>query len=168
MADRFLLVDERRLDADLRARVGRLLAATLDDGPAYLGTASRTLVPFVRAVALAGDGVPVGHAAGFRVPCRPQAEVRGLGDVAVEPHHRGRSLARRLCAMATAACWDDGADLIVAKTRPLRGVAADLGYAALDDFALYVEDEACCWRDPAWMAASRRDVPRLRLLEGDF
>lgn len=168
MADRFVLVEEGDLDAELRAGVGMLLAATLDDGPAYVRTGWRTLIPFVRAVAVTGDGIPVGHAAGFRVPCRPHAEVRGLGDVAVDPRHRGRGIARRLCAMATAACWDDGAELVVAKTRPLRGVAADLGYRAVNDFALYVEDDVCCWRHPEWMAVRKRELPRLRLLQGDF
>jgi GNAT superfamily N-acetyltransferase len=165
--ERFLVIGEEDLEAHLRARLSRLLAATLDDGPAYLATASRTLVPFARALAIA-DGSPVGHAACFRVPCRPQVEVRGLGDVAVDGRHRGRGIARRLCEMATAACWNDGAEVIVAKTRPLRRVAAELGYTAVEDFSVYVEDRTSCWRHPEWMAARRSVLPRLQLLEGDF
>ena len=168
MADRFALVDERDLDADLRSRVGRLLAATLDDGPVYLGSASRTLVPFVRVLAFAEDDAIVGHAACFRVPCQPPIAVRGLGDVSVHAAHRGRGIARRLCEIATTACWDDGALAIVTKTKPLRRVASDLAYAAVRDFSIYVEDRRSCWRHPDWMAAGKDSLPRLRLLEGDF
>jgi GNAT superfamily N-acetyltransferase len=166
---RFLLVAERDLDPRLRGLIGELLAATLDAGPAYLGRAWRTIEPFVRAVALDRSGAVVGHAAGFRVPSRPAARIHGLGDVAVDPRHRRRGAARRLCALVTDACWRDGADAVVAKTTPLRGVLGDLGFTAVTDFRLYYEERGACVRHPDWMAAFATELPRpLQLLEGDF
>jgi GNAT superfamily N-acetyltransferase len=165
---RFDVLAEERLDRDLRRRIATLLEATLDDGTAYAGRAWRTLAPFERVVAMAGGEV-VGNASLFRVPCRPAGKVAGLGDVAVDPRHRRRGIARRLCGLGTAACWRDGSDAVIAKTKPLRGVLADLGFVAVDDLSFYYRDGDRRERDPDWMAVTAgRLPPAVELLQGDF
>jgi GNAT superfamily N-acetyltransferase len=165
----FLVIEERRLQPHLRAQISDLLAGNLDDGVRYRTEGWRTLRPFVRALATDIGGVVVGHAAGFRVPSRPRARVRGLGDVVVHPAHRRRGLARRLCELVVEACWRDGGDVVIAKTTPLRGVLADLGFEPVVDFRFFYEVDGACLRHPDWMAAAAAQLPRpLQLLEGDF
>jgi GNAT superfamily N-acetyltransferase len=168
---RFLVVQESCLHPGMRARLAALLAGILDDGPSYLGSAWRTLPPAFRVVALAPDAAVAGQASGFWVPCVPATPVLGLGDVAVDPAHRRRQVARTLCRVATHEGRRRGARAVVAKTRPLRSVLGDLGYVAIDDFRFYYEDEGAraCARHPDWMAATFGAVPaRLRLVQGDF
>ncbi|MEA2256875.1 MAG: hypothetical protein QOG35_2920 [Solirubrobacteraceae bacterium] len=168
---RFLVVGESCLHPGMRARLATLLAGILDDGPSYLDAAWRTLPPAFRVVALAPEAAVVGQASCFWVPCVPAAPVLGLGDVAVDPAHRRRQVARTLCRMATHEGRRRGARAVVAKTKPLRSVLGDLGYAAIEDFRFYYEDLGAhaCARHPDWMAAAFGEVPaRLRLVEGDF
>jgi predicted N-acetyltransferase YhbS len=168
---RFLVVGESCLHPGMRARLATLLAGILDDGQRYLEDAWRTLPPAFRVVALGPEGAVVGQASCFWVPCVPAARVLGLGDVAVDPEHRRRQVARTLCRLATREGRRRGARAVVAKTTPLRSVLGDLGYVAIDDFRFYYEDEGAraCARHPDWMAAAFGEVPpRLRFVEGDF
>lgn len=165
---RFQIVAEERLHPELRRRIATLLEATLDDGPAYAGRAWRTLEPFKRVVAMV-DGEVVGSASVFRVPCRPAVQVSGLGDVAVDLHHRRQGIARRLCGLATTACWQAGADAVVAKTKPLRGVLTALGFVAVEDLSFYSTQSGRRERHPDWMAAAAGPLPAsVELLQGDF
>jgi predicted N-acetyltransferase YhbS len=166
---RLRIVDESAVHEQLRASVAALLAETLDDGPMYLVCAWRTLAPSARAIAFDSDGHVVGHAAAFCVPSRRPAEVYGLGDVAVAPRHRSRGVARRLCGLVTAACWQRGAAAIVAKTKPLRGVLGELGFVAVDESRFYYTDGGRRVAHPDWMAVAIPALPEpIELLHGDF
>jgi GNAT superfamily N-acetyltransferase len=166
---RFVVVAETCLAVALRRRIAALLSLTLDDGDLYRERAWRTLAPAFRVVALGADGDVVGQGSCFAVPCTPAVALVGLGDVAVDPDHRRRGIARTLCRMATQEAWRRGARAALAKTVPLRSVLSDLGYVAVEDFRFYYELDGACVRHPNWMAAVRGDLPhRVRLAEGDF
>jgi GNAT superfamily N-acetyltransferase len=162
------VLDEDAVGASLRARVGELLAGILDDGPRYRGEGWRTLRPCFRVVAL-DDGAPVGQVSGFAVEARPEVRLIGLGDLAVDPGHRMRGLARRLCAAATTEARRRGAGVMLAKTRPMRKVLGELGFVAVERFDYYYEEGGACVRHPDWMALviERHAIP-VRLEEGDF
>lgn len=163
------LVDEASIDPPLRDALAALLAAILDEGPRYRGRAWRTIAPVYRALAFDAGGRPVGQASGFAVASEPDVAVFGLGDVAVDPAHRRRGLARELCRVATSEARRRRAGVLLAKTRPLRSVLGGLGYVAVSEFTFYYEDGAACLRHPDWMAAIETALPRpVRLAEGDF
>jgi GNAT superfamily N-acetyltransferase len=165
----FLTVAEAGLQRDLRRGLATLLAATLDEGERYVRTAWRTLPPAFRIVALDEGGEPVGQASCFWVPSRPAARLLGLGDVAVAPDHRRRGLARAVCRLATAEGWRLHAAGILAKTKPLRTVLADLGYVAIEDGRFFYYEDGVPTSHPDWMAAIRAPLPTpLELEEGDF
>jgi GNAT superfamily N-acetyltransferase len=162
------VLDERRLGAPRLAEIGELLAGILDDGPSYRGAGWRTLRPSFRALAL-DAGRLVGQVSAFDVATEPDVGLWGLGDLAVQPSHRGRGIARRLCAAAVAEARGRGAGVLLAKTRPMRKVLAELGFAAVADFDYYYEERGACVRHPDWMAAVLRAHPTpVRLHEGDF
>jgi GNAT superfamily N-acetyltransferase len=162
------VVDERRLGAPLLAEIGALLAGILDDGPSYRAAGWRTLRPGFRGLAL-DAGRPVGQVSGFAVATQPDIGLWGLGDLAVHPSRRGRGVARQLCAAAVAEARDRGAGVLLAKTRPMRKVLAELGFVAVERFAYYYEEGDACVRHPDWMAAVLRPHPTpVRLAEGDF
>lgn len=169
MAYRFLTVPEDGLQRDLRRGLSTLLSATLDDGERYLRTAWRTLAPAFRVIALDDAGDPIGQASCFWVPSRPPVRLLGLGDVAVAPDHRRRGVARAVCSLATAEGWRLHAAGILAKTKPLRTVLADLGYVAIEDGRFYYVEGGVPTSHPDWMAAVRAPLPTpLELEEGDF
>jgi GNAT superfamily N-acetyltransferase len=164
-----VLVDEDGLGAPLRAEVGALLAGILDEGPRYRGGGWRTLRPSFRALALDAGGRPAGQVSAFEVVTEPDVGLYGLGDLAVHPRHRGHGLARRLCAAAVAEARGRGAGVLLAKTQPMRKVLAELGFAAVERFDYYYEEDGACVRHPDWMAAVLRPHPTpVRLAEGDF
>lgn len=162
------VLDEDEMGAALRTSVGDLLAGILDDGPRYREQGWRTLRPCFRVVALDGAG-PVAQVSGFEVPARPHVRVYGLGDLAVDPRHRGHGLARRLCGEATVEARRRGAGVLLAKTQPMRTVLHELGFVAVQRFDYYYEHDGACVRHPDWMAlvVDRHPVP-VRLSEGDF
>jgi GNAT superfamily N-acetyltransferase len=165
---RFMVVDEAGVGSALRAALVALLSATLDDGERYRPDAWRTLRPAFRVVAL-DEGRPVGHASCFWVPCRPAVRLLGLGDVCVEPGHRRRGVARTACTLATAEGWRLHAGAMLAKTRPLRTVLADLGYVPAADGRFFHLRAGVRTVHPDWMAAIRTPLPEaVRLEEGDF
>jgi GNAT superfamily N-acetyltransferase len=163
------VLPEEEIDSALRARLAALLAGILDEGPRYAAEGWRTLRPRFRAIALDAGGAPAGQASGFAVATEPDIALFGLGDVAVHPRHRRRGIARRLCAAATAQARRAGAGAMLAKTKPLRGVLAELGYEPVTRFAYYSLDDGACVRHPDWMAVVWRSHPTpVRLGEGDF
>lgn len=159
MPYRFMIVDEDGLDSELRDGLARLLSATLNDGERYRGRAWRTLRPVFRVVAL-DDHQPIGQGSCFWIPCQPPTRVLGLGDVAVAPDHRRRHVARVACTLATEEGWRLQASAILARTKLLRSVLADLGYVpAIDGRFLYFEDGTpTC--DPDLMAAVAHKIGR--------
>jgi GNAT superfamily N-acetyltransferase len=166
---RFMVVDEAGVGLALRVGLVVLLSATLDDGERYRPDAWRTLRPAFRVVALEEGGRPVGQASCFWVPCRPAARLLGLGDVCVAPEHRRRGVARTVCTLATAEGWRLHASAMLAKTRPLRTVLADLGYVPAADGRFVHLQAGVRTVHPDWMAAIRTPLPDvLRLEEGDF
>jgi GNAT superfamily N-acetyltransferase len=165
---RYLTVAEDGLEPALRSGIAALLEATLDDGEAYRERAWRTLRPAFRVIALAHEE-PVGQASGFWVPCVPPARLLGLGDVAVAPAHRRRRIARTLCTLATREGWRLHASAILAKTKPLRTVLGDLGFAEATDGRFSFVENGGPAVHPDWMAAVRDGLPATVLLEeGDF
>jgi GNAT superfamily N-acetyltransferase len=164
-----LVIDEAAIAPETRSRIGVLLASTLDDGPRYRAEGWRTLRPDFRALAACDAGDVVGHASGFVVPSRPDVRLYGLGDVAVEPRHRRRGIARRLCAAVTDEARRRDAGVLLAKTQPLRAVLADLGFQPVTRFDYYHEHDGTCSRHPDWMALvwCPHGTP-VRLAEGDF
>jgi Acetyltransferase (GNAT) family len=168
VAYHYLTVGEDGLEPALRNGIAALLAATLDDGEAYRGRAWRTLRPAFRVIALARDE-PVGQASAFWVPCRPPTRLLGLGDVAVAPEHRRRQVARTVCGLAVREGWRLHAIAILAKTKPLRTVLGDLGFAAATDGRFFFVENGGHGIHPNWMAAVRGALPDAVLLEeGDF
>jgi GNAT superfamily N-acetyltransferase len=166
---RFMTVDEAGVGSALRAGLVALTSATLDDGERYRPDAWRTLRPAFRVVALDADGRPVAQASCFWVPCRPATPLLGLGDVCVERAHRHRGLARTLCTLATAEGWRLHASAMLAKTRPLRTVLADLGYVPAVDGRFFSVRDGTRMVHPDWMAAIHTPLPEeVRLEEGDF
>jgi hypothetical protein len=166
---RFMTVDEAGVGSALRAGLVALTSTTLDDGERYRPDAWRTLRPAFRVVALDADGRPVAQASCFWVPCRPATPLLGLGDVCVERAHRHRGLARTACTLATAEGWRLHASAVLAKTRPLRTVLADLGYVPAVDGRFYYVREGARTIHPDWMAAIQTPLPEaVRLGEGDF
>jgi GNAT superfamily N-acetyltransferase len=166
---RFMVIDEAGVGTALRAGLVALLSTTLDDGERYRPDAWRTLRPAFRVVALDDAGQPVGQASCFWVPCRPQTALLGLGDVCVEPEHRRRRVARTVCTLATAEGWRLHASAMLAKTRPLRTVLADLGYVPATDGRFFHLEGGVRTVHPDWMAAIRTSLPdAVRLEEGDF
>jgi GNAT superfamily N-acetyltransferase len=164
-----LVVDEASLSADVRLRIGALLAGILDEGPRYRAEGWRTLRPRFRALALSEAGDIVGQASGFVVPSTPDVRLYGLGDVAVDVRHRRRGIARRLCAAVTDEASRHDAGVVLAKTKPLRTVLADAGYRPVTRFVYYHESDGMCVRHPDWMALVRHAHPApVRLAEGDF
>lgn len=164
-----MVVAEDGLGSDLRGGLATLLAATLDEGERYLRRAWRTLRPAFRVVALDSEGEPVGQGSCFWVPCRPRTPLMGLGDVAVAPDHRRRKVARTVCTLATHEGWRLHASAILAKTKPLRPVLADLGYDAVTDARFFYLERGTRTVHPDWMAAVRAPLPAAVLLEeGDF
>jgi hypothetical protein len=154
---------------DLRAGLVALLSTTLADGERYRPDAWRTLRPAFRVVALDHGGRPVGQASCFWVPCRPPTALLGLGDVCVEPEHRHRRVARTVCTLATAEGWRLHASAMLAKTRPLRTVLADLGYVPATDGRFFHLERGERRVHPDWMAAIRTPLPdAVHLEEGDF
>jgi hypothetical protein len=165
---RFMVVDEAGVGAALRTGLVALLSTTLDDGERYRPDAWRTLRPAFRVVAL-DDDHPVGQGSCFWVPCRPPTPLLGLGDVCVEPEHRRRRVARTVCTLATAEGWRLHASAMLAKTRPLRGVLADLGYVPATDGRFFHLEGGVRKVHPDWMAATRTPLPdAVHLEEGDF
>jgi GNAT superfamily N-acetyltransferase len=164
-----VLLREDAIGPALRLELGELLADILDDGPRYRGEAWRTLRPCFRAVALDDARRPVGQGSGFAVGTCPDVRLFGLGDVAVHPRHRRRGVARALCAAVTAEARRQGAGVVLAKTKPLRGVLGELGYEPVTGFAYYYEHAGACVRHPDWMAHVTRPHPTpVQLDEGDF
>lgn len=164
-----VLVEEQRLDPALRAAVGELLAAILDDGPAYRGAGWRTLRPRFRVLALDACGRLGGQVSAFAVGTQPDVGLFGLGDLAVDPRRRGRGVARELCAAAVDGARRRGAGVLLTKTQPMRKVLVELGFAAVERFDYYYEEAGACVRHPDWMAAVLRAHPRpIRLDDGDF
>jgi GNAT superfamily N-acetyltransferase len=164
-----MVLDEAGVGSALRAGLVALMSATLDDGERYRPAAWRTLPPAFRVVALDEAGRPIGQASGFWVPCRPATPLLGLGDVCVEPGHRRRGVARSVCTLATAEGWRLHASAILAKTRPLRAVLADLGYVPAADGRFFCLKAGVRTVHPDWMAAIRAPLPAaVRLEEGDF
>lgn len=162
------MLDEDAVGAPVRAAVGELLAGILDDGPRYRGQAWRTLRPAFRVLAREGDR-PVAQVSGFHVQAEPDVCLYGLGDLAVDPQHRMRGLARRLCADATDEARRRGAGVLLAKTKPMRKVLHELGFVAVERFDYYYEDGGACVRHPDWMALVVDPHPTpVRLEEGDF
>ena len=165
---RYLTVAEDGLEPALRGGIAALLAATLDDGEAYRERAWRTLRPAFRVVALA-RAEPIGQASCFWVPSVPPTRLLGLGDVAVAPDHRRRRIARTLCTLATREGWRLHASAILAKTKPLRTVLGDLGFAEATDGRFFFVENGGRAVHPDWMAAVRDGLPATVLLEeGDF
>jgi GNAT superfamily N-acetyltransferase len=165
----FLIACEDGIEPDLRAGLATLLAATLDDGERYVRRAWRTLRPSYRVVALGPGGEPIGQASCFWVPCRPASRLLGLGDVAVAPDHRGQGVARISVGLAVHEGWRHHATAMLAKTKPLRGVLSDLGFAAVPDGRFFYLEDGERVSHPDWMAAVRGVLPAsLQLDEGDF
>jgi predicted N-acetyltransferase YhbS len=165
---RVCLISERAIAPALRRELAELLSGILDDGPLYAGEAWRTIPPAFRAV-VSRDGRVVGQASGFAVETEPDVDLVGLGDVAVDPQHRRRGLARALCRLVTDEARRRGAAVALAKTKPLRTVLGDLGYRPVTTFAYYHEQHGACLRHPDWMAVAWRAHPTpVRLREGDF
>jgi predicted N-acetyltransferase YhbS len=162
------VLDEEAIGAALRAAVGDLLAGILDDGARYRGQGWRTLRPCFRVFAL-DAGEPVAQVSGFEIRARPDVRVYGLGDLAVDPRHRRRGLARRLCGEVTVEARRRGAGVLLAKTKPMRKVLSELGFVAVERFDYYYEHDGACVRHPDWMAlvVDRHPVP-VHLHEGDF
>jgi predicted N-acetyltransferase YhbS len=164
----FMVVAEDGLGSELRAGLAALLSANLDEGARYRERAWRTLRPAFRVVALARSE-PVGQGSCFWVPCRPPLRLLGLGDVAVAPAHRRRHVARTVCTLAAREGWRLHASAILAKTEPLRGVLADLGFVAATDGRFFWCEDGVPTVHPNWMAAVRGELPAaVRLDEGDF
>jgi GNAT superfamily N-acetyltransferase len=89
--------------------------------------------------------------------------------VAVAPAHRRRQVARTLCSLAAAEAWRLHAGAILAKTRLLRTVLADLAFARATDGRFFWMQDGERAVHPDWMAAVRTPLPAsLRLDEGDF
>jgi GNAT superfamily N-acetyltransferase len=166
---RYLVADEDGLEADLRQGLAVLLSASLDDGERYRRRAWRTLRPSFRVVALQADGEPIGQISAFWVPTRPQIRLAGLGDAAVAPDHRRRGVGRTVCGLATQEAWRLHASAILLKTKPMRKVFADLGFAAASDGPFFYFENGERTTHPDWMAAFAVDVPpAVELEEGDF
>jgi GNAT superfamily N-acetyltransferase len=164
-----LVIDEASIAPSVRSRIGVLLASILDDGVRYRAEGWRTLRPRFRALAYSEAGGLVAQASGFAVPSSPDVRLYGLGDVAVDPGHRRRGIARRLCAAVTEEASRRDAGVVLAKTQPLRTVLADLGYLPVTRFDYYHERDGACSRHPDWMALVRSRHPTpVRLAEGDF
>jgi GNAT superfamily N-acetyltransferase len=162
-------IAEGGLSADERRRIGELLAGILDEGHRYRERGWRTLPPLFRSLAVTASGEVVGQVSGFGVQAWPAVRVIGLGDLAVDPSWRGRGLARALCSAVVCEAWERDADVLLAKTRPMRRVLADLGFQPVTGFAFYWEDAGACHRHPDWMAASRVTAPTATwLAHGDF
>jgi GNAT superfamily N-acetyltransferase len=165
---RYLVVDEDGLEADLRQGLAVLLGATLDDGARYRRRAWRTLRPSFRVVALQADE-PVGQISAFFVPTRPSIRLVGLGDAAVAPEHRLRGIGRTVCDLAVREAWRLHANAILLKTKPMRGVFADLGFAAATDGPFFYFENGERTTHPDWMAAFATELPPdVELEEGDF
>jgi GNAT superfamily N-acetyltransferase len=166
---RYLVVEEDGLGTELRHDLAVLLAAILDDGELYRRRAWRTLRPTFRVIALAPDGDPVGQASCFSVPTRPPIRLVGLGDVAVAPDHRRRNVARTVCELAVHEAWRLHAAAILLKTKPLRTVFADLGFADATDGRFFYIEHGTPTVHPDWMVACRQPLPMsVELEEGDF
>jgi GNAT superfamily N-acetyltransferase len=166
---RYLVVDEDGLEPDLRHGLAVLLAASLDEGERYLRRAWRTLRPSFRVVALQADGEPIGQISAFWVPTRPQMRLVGLGDAAVAPHHRGRGVGRTLCTLVTQESWRLHASAILLKTKPMRKVFTELGFAAATEGPFFYFEKGKRTTHPDWMAAFVADLPpSVELEEGDF
>jgi hypothetical protein len=169
VAYQYLTVGEDGLAPRLRGAVAALLEATLDDGEAYRERAWRTLRPAFRVIALAPGGAVAGQASCFWVPCRPPTRLLGLGDVAVAHEHRRRKVARTACGIAVREGWRLHACAILAKTKPLRTVLGDLGFAEATDGRFWFAEDGGRGVHPDWMAAVREPLPAIVLLEeGDF
>jgi GNAT superfamily N-acetyltransferase len=165
---RYLVVDEDGLEDGLRRSLAVLLAAILDDPERYRRRAWRTLRPTFRVVALQA-GEAIGQISAFLVPTRPSIRLIGLGDAAVEPDHRGRGVGRTLCSLATQEAWRLHAGAILLKTKPMRTVFFDLGFAAATDGPFFFFEHGERTTHPDWMAAFAVDVPpSIELEEGDF
>jgi hypothetical protein len=120
---RFVVISDDRMSAALRERIATRVA------PAP-GLRARSKDGW-RALAFAGDGELVGHAAVVEVSGEPGARVFALRDVTVAPAHRGDHVVQRLCQLATATCWCCRADAIVANATGLGDALVLLGYAPL-------------------------------------
>jgi GNAT superfamily N-acetyltransferase len=165
---RYLVVDEDGLETDLRQGLAVLLAAILDDGARYRRRAWRTLRPAFRVVALDGDE-PVGQASCFWVPTRPPIRLAGIGDVAVAPGHRRRQVARTVCRLAVQEARRLHASAVLLKTKPLRTVFAELGFAAATDGRFFYTENGTPTVHPDWMASVSGPLPpAVELEEGDF
>lgn len=166
---RYLVVDEDGLEDDLRHGLAVLLAASLDDGERYLHRAWRTLRPSFRVVALQADGEPIGQVSAFWVPTRPRVRLVGLGDAAVAPDHRRRNVGRTVCGLAVQEAWRLHASGILLKTKPMRKVFTELGFAAVTAGPFFYVEHGERTMHPDWMAAFATELPRsVELEEGDF
>jgi GNAT superfamily N-acetyltransferase len=165
---RYLVVDEDGLEDDLRRGLAVLLAASLNEGERYLRRAWRTLRPSFRVVALEGHE-PIGQISAFWVPTRPQTRLVGLGDAAVAPDHRLRNVGRTLCTLVTQEAWRLHASAILLKTKPMRKVFTELGFAPATDGPFFYFENGERRTHPDWMAAFATELPpSVELEEGDF
>jgi len=165
----FHTVAESDVTSKLREQLGVLMAEGLDDGPAYLHRAWRTIPPILRIVAQGQDAQVVGHTSIFLVETEPTVSLYGIGDVVVHADHRRRGIARELCARAVARCWEQGAAVVLTKTKPLRDVFAELGLKPVTECDFFYQQEDLLVRHQDWMAAKRiRSTRPIQLLQGDF
>ena len=135
----------------------------------YLARGWRTVRPRYRVLARCGDDV-VGQITGMRLDADTTLTVYGLGDLIVEPAHRGRGLTRPLVGTAAARAFGQGADLVVASVRRLGPALRAVGFRPAAPFELYHEADRACISRPTWMLIARHRLPpgSLRLAEGHF
>jgi GNAT superfamily N-acetyltransferase len=164
------VIDEHAMASRMRLSLAHLLEHNLDDGTEYRNRAWRTVEPIFRVVAThAATEDPAGQISGLSLRTVPEWNLFGLGDLAVWESHRRRGLGRLLCRRATEECWARGAKAILAKTKPMRSVLAELGYRPVTDFSYFYEDGDLAVRHLDWMAVAHVDPPApVQLHQGDF
>jgi predicted N-acetyltransferase YhbS len=163
------VLEEAELEDDFRRRLGAFIADVYESkGSPYLERGWRTFPPFARVVAMDGDEI-VGHASMFRPRVEPACPVMGFGDLAVARGFRRRGLARVINRHLVVQGWRRGAHAELTATETSRTTYLRFGFAPVENFAFYWEDDHGCHRDPYWMAAAAQPIPpRLRLLDPDF
>lgn len=165
------VIDEAALTRGLRRRTGRLLAAEWGEawrGDAYAGTHP----PEFRVLQRSRLGRLLGHVSAFRIQTEPARTLYGIGDLVVRPSARGLGIARAICALAVAECFNGrGAEIVLVDTLAARSAFLELGFRPVDGFEFHYRATTACVRHEHWMV-ERRDGPafeRIRLLEhGDF
>jgi predicted N-acetyltransferase YhbS len=158
------LTDESLLEGDVRRRIGAILREVFAvDDRAVRERGWIQHVPTFRMI-VEVDGEVVGQQAVMTLRSTPL--VHGLGDMAILPTYRGRSLASEAIRNAVSESRRRGAQHIITATRHpyLLPLFRELGFAPVPPWQCWYSTPLACVRDPDWLAWSRQErLPKLEL-----